>query len=321
MRFLIRSADFKDRGDLLELASYFPLCNLPPDKSKLENKIQISQESFAHKLPKENRNYIFVLEDRQKKKLIGSCQILSYFGPNKSLFYRRQKTKSYLQLASPPKGKHQIGGLILDPRYRKSKERLGLQISFARFLYIKNFPKEFSKLIEVSLTSNIQKGKNPFWEETGQKFLKKSHSAILKDFQKNRAKFLALFPKNLKIPLDSLSLQAKNGLTDIHPQTLPVYKGLLKMGFHKTQHHHILDGGIYLEAPWRELTFLKKTKKLFLKKAPSLKKPLSYLIAQAGEKDFICTLIQGKIAGENLLVKTDLKDFNKEKKLLALKFS
>lgn len=322
MRFLIRSADLTDKKDLLELARCFPLCSLPQSKPKLEKKIQISKKSFDHSLPKEKRNYLFVLEDRKEKKVIGSSQILSYFGKDKSLYYVLIKKKDYhhLKLVQLPKGKHHIGGLILHPKYRKSKEGLGAQISLARFLYIKNFPKEFSQLIDVSLTSPIEKGKNSFWEETGKKILRKNYSSALKAFQKDRFQFLSLFPKNLKIPLDSLSLQAKSYLREIHPQSLSVYKGLLKIGFYKTNFHHIVDGGVYLEASWKKLVFLKHTKKLILQKSSRIKNPFSYLIAQQNKKGFFCTLLEGRQDKKSLLVKTNLSPFEEGQKSLVLKF-
>ena len=247
MRFLIREADFDDREALIGLAKCFPLCSLPKTKPTVEKKIQISKESFKQNLPKEERNYLFVLEDRQEKKVIGSSQILSYFGKNQSLcyFFKKEKGKSYLKLEAVQTGRQQIGGLILHPAYRKSQELLGLQIGIVRFLYIKTFPKAFSSLIEVSLTTPIDTTKNHFWEETGWKYLKKNYPTALKIFQQNRSQFLDLFPKDLKIDLDKLSSKAKKYLTEIHTQTQPVYKGLLKRGFYKTKH--------LPSAGWRDL--------------------------------------------------------------------
>ncbi|MDE0092341.1 MAG: arginine N-succinyltransferase, partial [Oligoflexia bacterium] len=212
MRYFIRSADFKDIPDILFLTQYFPLCSLPPNKSKLEEKIQRSKESFNKTLDPFDRNYIFVLEDRKEKQVIASSQILSYFDSNRSVCYLLEKkgAVSYLKINQIKQGRHQIGGLILNPRYRKSKELLGLQIGMARFLYIKNFPQDFSKKIEVSLTAPIQEANNPFWKETGRRIFKKNYSSALRIFQKNREEFFKVFPKNLKIELNKLSPQAQN---------------------------------------------------------------------------------------------------------------
>lgn len=322
MRFLIREVDFKDRKCLSELAHCFPLCSLPDNKFKLENKIQISKESFKQNLPKEERNYLFVLEDRKSKKVIGSSQILSYFGKHRSLCYFL-KTKGgkegFLKLERIKTGRHQVGGLILHPDYRRSPENLGLQISAARFLYIKTFSKEFSRLIEVSLTAPIHKGQNYFWEETGSKYLKRKYPSALKIFQKNRLKFFSLFPKNLKINLAQLSPRARDCLELVHLQTLPVYRGLLKRGFCKTKHHHVLDGGIYLEAYGKNISFLKKARRKLIKRDPLAKKTGSFLLSQQTKKGFFCTQTEGEIKKENLFIRNLPPDFEENRKAWILK--
>lgn len=321
MRFVIRSADFKDREDLLELTKYFPLCSLPNNKSKLNKKIQISKKSFQQILPKKDRNYLFVLEDKKENKVIGSSQILSYFGPKQSLCYflKKEKDHPYLNLEKMKAGRHQIGGLILHPKYRKSQDLLGLQIGLIRFLYIKTFSKAFSPIIEVSLTAPIEGRENQFWKETGRKHLKITYDFAFKTLQTNRLQFLSFFPKNLKISLNQLSLKAKSYMEQVHPQTLPVYEGLLKRGFYKTKRYHVLDGGIYLEAFWKELPFLKKTKKYLLKKGKVIK-PSFFLLSQQTEQGFFCTRVKGEIKKQNLQVSRIPKEFEEGKKVLALRF-
>ena len=320
MRYFIREIDFKDIPEILALTQYFPICNLPPQKLQLEKKIQASKKSFNKNLKAQQRNYIFVLEDLKEKKVIASSQILSYFGPNRSVCYFLEKKKagSYLTIKQIKQGRHQIGGLILNPQYRKTKELLGLQIGLARFLYIKTFPKDFSKKIEVSLTAPIQKANNPFWKETGAKFLKKNYLSALKNFQKNRKEFLKAFPKNLKIEVKSLSPQAQLCLSDVHPQTLPVYKGLLKKGFQKSSYYHLLDGGIYLEADWRTLPFLKQSQNLNVQ-YKNLVKVEDYFIAQQTEKGFICAKLKAQKTRRHLIMKKN-KLFEAGKPALALKF-
>ena len=319
MRYFIRSAQIKDIPTILSLTQYFPLCSLPSNKSKLKEKIKISQKSFDKTLKVGERNYIFVLEDKEKKQVIASSQILSYFGPKRSICYYLDKKEQALKIKQIKKDRHQIGGLILNPQYRKSKELLGLQIGLARFLYIKSHAKDFSKTIEVSLTAPIQENKNPFWKETGAKILDKNYLSALKAFHKNREEFLKAFPKNLKITLKNLSPLAQQCLKAVHPQTLPVYKGLLKRGFQKSQYHHLLDGGIYLEADWKKLPFLKQTQSLKIQYQNSIKGE-DYFIAQQTEKDFICVKLKAKKQGKNLILKKNslLKE---GKKALVLSFS
>ena len=318
MRYFIRSAELKDLPEILSLTRHFPLCSLPSNKSKLREKIQTSQKSFNKSLKPFLRNYIFVLEDSKKKQVIGSSQILSYFGPHRSVCYYLDKKESALQIKQITKGRHQIGGLILKPQHRKSKELLGLQIGMARFLYIKTFPKDFSKTIEVSLTAPIQETNNPFWQETGERIFKKNYAAALKIFQKNRKDFLKAFPKNLKIEIKNLSPQAQFCLSAVHPQTLPVYKGLLKRGFHKSRYYHLLDGGLYLTANWSQLPFLKSTQNLKIQYQNSGKTE-DYFIAQQTKKGFICIKTKAQKKGKALILKKNSL-LEEGKQALSLKF-
>ena len=316
--FILREANFKDKKDLLGLAQHFPLCSLPKGLVELKKKIQISQESFSQKRPIKKRNYLFVLEDKRNRKVIGSSQILPYFG--ESLCYHLKKNKKHLALGWIPKGCQQIGGLILDPKYRKSKHLLGLQIGAVRFLYMRSFPKKFSDTLEVSLTAPIQNERNFFWEETGLKTLKLSYPEAFKIFQENRFHFFSLFPKRLQFDLQNLSPKARKCLTKVHPQTEPVYKGLLKRGFQKTKYYHVLDGGVYLSAEWKKLPFLKTIKKTFIKKAKKISGSQFFLICQQTKKGFISCLISGKWEKGKLLTGNVIKGFSEEQPVLALDF-
>ena len=318
MRYFIRPAEFKDIPEILSLTRHFPLCSLPSNRLKLKEKIQNSLKSFDKSLKASQRNYVFVLEDKREKRVIGSSQILSYFGSKRSVCYYLDNKESILKIKRVTKGRHQIGGLILDPKYRKSKELLGLQIGIARFLYIRAFPQDFSKIIEVSLTAPIQETNNPFWRETGAKILNKNYLSALKSFQKDREKFLKAFPKNLKIKRKDLSPQAQSCLDTVHPQTLPVYRGLLKRGFCKSRYYHLLDGGIYLEADWRKLDFLKPAQNLKIQYQSSLKGK-DYFIAQQTKKSFVCLKLKAQKQGKNLILKKNSL-LEEGKKALALKF-
>ena len=316
IRYTIREVDFKDIPDLLKLTRCFPLCSLPSKTSQLEAKIQTSKKSFNKTLNPFKRNYIFVLEDRQKKQVIGSSQILSYFADQRSLCYFLNK--DHLQIRLVKKGRHQLGGLILSPEYRKSKQLLGLQIGMVRFLYIKYFPKDFSKKVEVSLTPPLRNKASDFWRETGELLIKKNYFLARLAFQKDRKKFFQAFPKKWTVPLKSLSLLAKIGLNQVHPQTLPIYKGLLKRGFYKTQTYHLLDGGLYLEAYWGKLPFLKKSQSLKLHYKKAFRGE-DYMLAQNTKAGFICIRLKAQKEGKTLIVKKNPL-LEEGKIVLSLKF-
>ena len=318
MRYLIREAQTKDIFDLLNLSRAFPLYNLPNNEKILEQKIEISQKSFQKKLKPEDRNYLFVLEDRKIKKVMGSSQILSFSGQNHSHCYLWDKQSDpCLKLIQVKTKRQQLGGLILDKKYRSCPEKLALQIGAGRFLYVKLQIHSFSHFFEVSLTGPFQKKDNPFWSETGAKYLKQDYLQALEAYRDNYTRFIKNFPKNLKIPLSSLSSSAQFCLNRTHPQTLPAYKALLKRAFYYKRRHHILDGAIYLES--KNPVFLKNTK-AFLLKFEKQVQGSSFLIGQNNSKGFVCAKVKAQQRGQ--ILKTNKNPiFEENKKIMAFAVS
>ena len=272
MGFLLREANFQDLDSLRKLAGLFPLCSLPEEESQIEEKIKISRDSFRRKRPKEKRNFLFILEDLSLKKAIGSSQILSFYGKEKRPFFLidRGAEGDFLRLAESAEGRHQLGGLILHPDYRSSPERLGIQLGGIRMLYIGAFPEEFSSILEVSLTAPFERAggrlKNYFCEEAVKPLIHEDYNSVIQLLRKEGAAFFSRFPKGIKIPLDSLSSKAKEALSGTRRETIPVYKGLLKMGFRETPRRHCADGGMYLEGRFSEVPLLRGVRRVWFKK-------------------------------------------------------
>src|SRR5687768_1015017 len=80
MSFFIRSARHDDVVQLVELAKQFALLNLPGDRSVLSKKIDRSVQSFAGELPKDQAEYLFVLEDTEESTIVGSSLIIAKHG-------------------------------------------------------------------------------------------------------------------------------------------------------------------------------------------------------------------------------------------------
>ena len=318
MRYLIREAQTKDLFDLLNLSRAFPLYNLPSNEKILEKKIDVSQKSFQKNLNPEDRNYLFVLEDRKLKKVVGSSQILSFSGQNHSHCYLWEKQSAPgLKLIQVKTKRQQLGGLILDKKYRSSPEQLALQIGGGRFLYVKLQIQSFSPFFEVSLTGPFQKKDNPFWSETGARHLKQDYLQALEMYRDNYSLFIKNFPKTFKTPLSSLSSSAQFCLSHTHPQTLPAYKALIKRAFHYKRRHHILDGAIYLES--MNPVFLKNTQ-AFLLKFEKQVQGSSFLIGQNSSKGFVCAKVKAQKRGR--ILKTNKNPvFEENKKIMAFAIS
>ena len=316
MEFLMREALMKDSSQLKELAGHFYLGSLSADLKDIEDKIKISQDSFKKKIPIENRNFLFVLEDLAQRKIIGSSQILSAFGKNNSPCFLliEEDGKKYLKLTKNRTGKHQMGGLILHFNYRHAKERLGLLLGGIRFLYINSYPEDFSKILEVNLTPpfKIKERYSAFWEEVGRKYIDEDVITGLDLYRKEKIDFFSRFPKNLKISLESLSREAKQCLQSVHSETQPAYEALLKLGFYKTNKYHFIDGGLFLESEVSKISLISQTQKVVLKTRDSKADPKAdslYLVGQETSMGFIGSFIKGFLEGDDFYFKEEASFF------------
>src|SRR5436189_2209947 len=85
MNFLLREIEPKDAKQVFELAESFSLLNLPADERIIGEKITRSQKSFRGESPSpEESEYFFVIEDVEKKKIVGTSLILAKHGTEES---------------------------------------------------------------------------------------------------------------------------------------------------------------------------------------------------------------------------------------------
>ena len=303
--FLIRTAKLSDRDALFSLAKTFDLLSLPPQKDLLEAKIQTSILSFQGELPRDQAEYVFVLEDLTQKKVIGTSSIIGQHGTlhkphyylkllSKTLKYNSQKKEhSMLRLCCTHQGATGIGGLILHNSYRGHPNKLGHQISLARFLYVAFFPHCFSEKFHCEFAPHLNaNGDSAFWNGFGYHFTGLSYSDILKEDYKKIIK--QLFPKE-DIYLSLLSPEAQKTLGKISLQTASAKKMLESIYFRPLNEFHPLDGGPHYGIYKKDLKLFKEGQFASLCKEDLLNKKIDTdispshseaLIGAVGDKGF-----------------------------------
>ena len=109
----IQSVSLKDYSALQKLAKRYPLLNLPAEKNLLRKKIEQSVKSFSAVLPREKRNFLFVLKTAEGK-LVGSSQVSSQSArasaPSYSLEVSKRDRESFLRLKVIKNGPSYLGG-------------------------------------------------------------------------------------------------------------------------------------------------------------------------------------------------------------------
>ena len=267
MAFIIESVDFDDFSSLKKLAEKYPLLNLPADSALLKEKIKTSKNSFSEVLPREKRNFLFVLKEAGRKEVIGSSQIAVQSGsmdiPSYSL--KIFKEENFLQLRKITKGPSYLGGLILDKKYRG--RAAGKLISLIRFLFVGMFPKVFEDTLHAEVAPPLdEKGRNPFLEDFVKKYISLSMEEIDRLTLVDKEKLFSDYPRE-KISLSSLPSSVRKSLGKPGPFSERAAKLLKAQNFSFVGEIDPFDGGPYMQAQVMNIPLVQNTKKVFLSSA------------------------------------------------------
>lgn len=271
--FILRSANINDLDDLYELSQLMLFINLPPDKDIIKSKIESSIRAFTKPSKKLWENhYLFVLEDLKTNRIIGTSMIHSQHGTEDEphyFFTVSQENKfsrslntgfihGTLKLGLETNGPTEIGGLILDPEFRKNDKKLGKQLSFVRFLYMGMNKARFKDTIHSELMPPFdQEGHAPLWEAIGRRFLNMEYHEADILSRSNKEFILNLFPADT-IYMTLLPIDARNAIGKVGEETAPVKRMLEGIGFKYTNEVDPFDGGPHYRANLKDIKPVKE---------------------------------------------------------------
>lgn len=271
--FILRSVRTEDLKDLYKLSKMMVFINLPADEDMIGSKIKSSIKSFNNPSPDLFKNYyIFVLEDKSTKEILGVSMIHAQHGtedePHFYLSVGQERKFSNtintgfvhgtLKLGLDYNGPTEIGGLILNPEFRGHKEKLGKQLSFVRFLYMARNLERFKPMVHSELMPPFDKnGNSPLWEAIGRKFLNMNYVEADILSRSNKEFILSLFPSE-NIYQTLLPMEAREAIGKVGKETEPVKKMLESIGFKYTFEVDPFDGGPHYRCPLKEIKPIKE---------------------------------------------------------------
>ena len=270
--YILRSASLNDLDDLFDLSHLMLFINLPQDKEIIKAKIESSIKAFTKPSKKLWENYyLFVLEDTKAQRIIGASMIHAQHGTEDEPHYfftvsqENKFSKSLntgfihgtLKLGLDTNGPTEIGGLILDPEFRKSEKKLGKQLSFVRFLYMGMHQNRFKDTIHSELMPPFDnEGHAPLWEAIGRRFLNLEYHEADVLSRSNKEFILSLFPADT-IYMTLLPIDARNAIGKVGEETAPVRRMLEGIGFKYTNEVDPFDGGPHYRAKLKEIMPIK----------------------------------------------------------------
>lgn len=276
MNFLLREVKMTDLPSIFDLASTFSLLNLPADERIIGEKIERSTKSFREDhLPVGDNEYFFVIEDIEKKKVVGTSLILAKHGTEDSphTYFDVRKKERYskelgvgfihqvLKLCYDADGPTEIGGLLVNDTYRGRPEKLGKQISLVRFLYMAMHRQKFENRILCELTPPLSPdGRSEFWEALGRKFTGLPYAEADYLSRQNKEFIKNLFPEE-DIYTCILDAKARYVIGRVGLATMPAKHLLESIGFKYLNQIDPFDGGPHYGAQLGDITLVKKCKK------------------------------------------------------------
>jgi len=272
--FEIRGALASDEDELLELAHHLNTVNLPFSREAIAHLLDVAQKSFTGEIKDaKRREYVFVLVDCEKQRIIGTSMVISQLGRRDAPYIYldvideerysatldRHFKHTALSIGYSYNGPTEIGGLVLLPEYRRFPERLGQFVSYVRFLFIKLHREAFRDELLAELLPPLEAdGTSHLWDALGRHFTDLSYAEADVLSKQNKEFIRGLFPEGT-IYASLLPQQAQDVIGKVGAQTRGVEKMLRRIGFRYAERVDPFDGGPHFTAPTDEVTLVQRS--------------------------------------------------------------
>jgi len=276
MRYEIRAARRSDQDDLMRLAEHLDSVNLPYDEAAIREILTKSEDSFSGAIESpRDRQYVFVLRDLEASRAVGTSMIIAQLGSRDFpyVFFDVRNEERYsatldrhfvhevLTIGYSYHGPTEIGGLVVHPDSRRAPERLGMLISYVRFLFIAARRELFQPRVLAELMPPLEPdGTSHLWEAVGRHFTGLSYREADRLSKKNKEFIRGLFPAG-DIYVSLLPEDAKSVIGEVGPQTRGVAKMLTRIGFRYNHRVDPFDGGPHFMATTDEIELVQRTRR------------------------------------------------------------
>lgn len=257
--FMLRQATLADADELMTLAKHLDTINLPAESEAMEKILQRSGAAFEG-AQEPDHAMVFVLE-KEGGEICGCSSIIAkhgspeaphtYFDVIEEDRYSRDLERLFshlvLRLGTSFHSRTEIGGLILDPKFRG--QGLASLLSRGRFQFIAAYRQRFCDRILAELLPPFDEdGSSPLWNALGQRFTGLSYQEADR-LSINQKEFIEdLFPRG-DIYVTLFSDEIRDIIGTVGAATKGVEVMLRREGFRYQRRIDPFDGGPHYGAP------------------------------------------------------------------------
>jgi arginine N-succinyltransferase len=276
LRYEIRGAVPSDQSELLRLARHLNSVNLPDEPGHITRLLEASEKSFLGQIENpRRRKYVFLIRDLVRDEAVGTSTIVAQLG-------RRDAPYIYLDVSTEEKysastdrhfqhqvlrigfsydGPTELGGLIVHPDHRRAEEKLGLLISYVRFLFIAAHRELFKNELLAELMPPLEPdGTSHLWEAFGRRFTGMSYADADLRSSEDKTFIRDLFPRG-EVYASLLAKDAQDVIGKVGAQTRGVERMLRRVGFRYAERIDPFDGGPHFVADADEVSLIQNTRK------------------------------------------------------------
>lgn len=322
---IIRPIRTDDFSELLEIAheSGHGFTSLPINEELLHNKIARSVSSFEKDTDKPgDQGYLFVLEDSESGKVLGTSAIEAAVGINDAFYHYHMgkvvhssqtlkiyNTTDILTLCNDYTGSTEICTLFLREPYRQGHN--GRLLSKFRFLFLAEHKQRFSETViaEMRGVSDVN-GQSPFWQWLEEHFFSMDFPTADYLTGIGQKVFIAELMPKYPIYVNLLSKEAQAVIGKVHDKTRPALQLLKSEGFYKRNYIDIFDAGPTVEANINNIKSVRTSRKLTVTIGTPEAPTSDFMIYNTKVTDFRASLLGLSIFPDrdSLVLSTEMAD-------------
>lgn len=271
----VRDARRDHLAEVLALAKLLDTVNLPHDEAAIAALLDVSARSFEGTLEPRERIYVFVVEERETGRIVGTSMVHAQHGTRRAphVFFDVLEEERYsetldvharhavLRIGYDYDGPTEIGGLVLHPDLRGGPARLGLLASLARFVFIAEHRPLFRDRILAELLPPLERdGTSLLWEHLGRRFTGLTYAKADRLSQTNKEFIRTLFPHD-PICASILPDDVRARIGRVGESTRPVERMLRAIGFQYASRIDPFDGGPHFVAATDDVAVVRSVKR------------------------------------------------------------
>ena len=272
---LVRPVALSDHAELLALAreAGIGMTSLPPDADVLQKKIAKSVASCEGTCEAEDESFLFVMQDSQTGKLVGTSGIIAHVGIKHPFYSYKLSTivqaceeldvyshHHVLHMVNDYTHASEIGSLFLLPEYRR--DGIGSFLSRCRYLMLAEFPELFSEVVisEIRGTQD-EHGESPFYKNLAQHFFKMDFKRADFIHATKGGQFISDLMPRYPVYVNLLDKKAQETIGVPLAASLPAMNLLEKEGFRYQGYIDVFDAGPTMQAERAAIRTVRKSKR------------------------------------------------------------